>query len=124
MAKYDNSAHWEEYRKNHLFLFLKEFESEFNLKDKTIDTLIDECLVVDYKEMQSIIRRVSDTRVPLTKLRTRFRSYAYKHRNNLSSISITSEVKGLLDEKIKELSFSDYSDLIKLMLNKHHWQYE
>lgn len=122
MAIYDNVPYWEEYRNNYIGKFLKEFESHLNLSDKTITNIIDECSNIEYKEMQAVLRRYCNSQQPMDKLRTRFKSYAYKQRNNLSSISISKETKAGLDKLIKAHGFADYSDIIVHIVKRHDFE--
>jgi hypothetical protein len=75
----------------------------------------EECKDLTYPDMQSAVAAKSTNYLPLEKLRTRFRSYAYKARNNLSSISIRMTTKQKLDKLIEEDGFADYSDVIEYL---------
>ena len=118
MAKYDNSQFWTEYRDAHIETFLLEFKDLFETKERTMEELTQECRVADYKEIQSIFRRYLKEKEPLNKLRSRFRTYAYKQRNQLSSISISMTTKEKMDSLIGEHGYADYSDLIEQLM-KH-----
>ena len=112
MAKYDNSVYWEEYRDRFLLSYLREFSTQLNLETTEINDLFDECKGMSYKDIQSVVRDRALNHEPLLKLRTRFRTYSYKMRNNLSSISVTRDAKKLLDTMISEQGFNDSSDAI------------
>jgi len=112
MAKYDNSGHWEAYRDRSMLAFLREFSSELNLDDAEISEFYETCLAATYEETQALIGERAKNYVPLEKLRTRFRTYAYKMRKDLSSISISNKAKDKLDEVVAKHGFSDYSDAI------------
>ena len=115
MSKYDNSQVWEAYRNKFLLAFIKEFSTELQLGATGVVDFYEVCKSLSYEDMQSEVTRNSVNYVPLEKLRTRFRTYAYKSRRNLSSISISRSTKEKLDKLIEKDGFADhdYSDVIE-----------
>lgn len=118
MSKYDNSQVWEAYRDKYLLAFLREFSTELQLGATEVVDFYEECKYLTYPDMQSAVTAKSTNYLPLEKLRTRFRSYAYKARNNLSSISIRMTTKQKLDKLIEEDGFADYSDVIEYLYSR------
>jgi hypothetical protein len=117
MALYDNSEYWSSYRDSVLLKYLLEFKDQFNLDEDRANEIFAELSDLDFKETVALLRELSGDDSPIVKLRTRFRSYAYKQRNGLVNLSISCALKSKLDHIMKTCGFSDYNDLIESLLS-------
>jgi hypothetical protein len=116
MAKYDNTTQWNEYSKLHLNKFIDEFRQKLNPSKASIRKLKSVLERSNFKEACAWIEINQTDPEPLYKLRSRFRTYAYKKRNHLTNVTISTDVKEKLDRVMSKLGYVDYSDVIDNLL--------
>jgi hypothetical protein len=117
MALYDNSEYWSSYKDSMLLKYLLEFKEQFNLDENEAKELFTQLGDLDFKRTVALLKGLANEDGPIVKLRTRFRSYAYKQRNGLINLSISYSLKSKLDYIIENCGFADYNDLIESLLS-------
>ena len=112
---YDNSEAWERYKKSSLRKFIHEFRTFLKEQDEVL--VFDEVKNLEFKSAVNYLKTQFCSEEPIRKLRSRFRTFAYKQRKSIINISVSAETKSKLDYILKKCSYADHSDLLESILN-------
>lgn len=111
----DNNEPWKQYSRKLLVRFLNEFQNDFKKKED-IDYIANCMSNLPYEKAVELLNSRCKNKETVDTLRGRFRSYAYKQRKRLVSISISADVKGKLDDIGKKAGTSSSSDTINYLI--------
>ena len=113
----DNNEPWKQYSRKLLVRFLNEFQSNLKTNENVINIANSMSDLSYEKAMNLLYSRCRDKETVET-LRGRFRSYAYKKRKRLASISISIDVKNKLDDIGSKAGTSSASDTINYLIQQ------